>query len=394
VVGPFEPARMRILLGGAALEPGWPGGEPVAAENLASGFRDRGHEVKVVGKRRVGAALGSLAASPFDVDPVALAKYCSLIDTFRPQLVYGFFDFDASLAVACRLRHVPYIGCIQIHWPACPIGTLYVEGQGPCAGPSWGACLRHLTARTPPVRLGPFANRLPGPVAAAAFLKFRSRRYLLSSAAALIAPSADARGRLETAGYNRVHAIHSGLDYRSFAPSPWTGGPKIVLYPAGHDSERKGFKDFHSMAEQLKPEFPEVSFRATNFAGDGAVDGSPFLPRDEFRELMARSYVVVTPVLWDEPFGFVALEAMALAKPVVTYGAGALPEIVRDGETGLVVPRGNVAGLVAAVRRVLTNEKEARELGLAGRRRAEESFGSDRMVEAYLAVGEQVLSAA
>ncbi|MCI4345939.1 MAG: glycosyltransferase family 4 protein [Thermoplasmata archaeon] len=360
---------------------------------MAAGFRTRGHDVIVTGRRRAGLALVSLAASPFDVDPAAFASYSRSLAELRPELVYGFFDFDASLPVACRVRGIPYIGCIQIHWPACPIGTLYIEGQGPCAGPSWSACVRHMSNRTPPVRLGPFANHLPAPVAAATFLKFQSRRFLLSSAAALLAPSEDAKHRLESAGYTGVHAIHSGLDFRTIEATPWQAGPKVVLYPAGHDSERKGFKDFHAMAEQLKPEFPEVSFRATNFAGDQVVDGSPYLPRGEFRALMARSYVVVTPVLWDEPFGFVALEAMGCAKPVVTYGAGALPEIVRDGETGLVVARGDVAALVAAVRRVLVNETEARAFGLAGRRRAEASFSADRMVESYLAVGEQILRA-
>ncbi|MCI4364248.1 MAG: glycosyltransferase family 4 protein [Thermoplasmata archaeon] len=365
----------------------------MAAETLAAGFRERGHEVEVAGRRRTGVALASLAASPFDADPTAFARYCRLLTKFQPQLVYGFFDFDSSLAVACKARGIPYIGCVQIHWPACPIGTLYIEGQGPCRGPSPIACVRHMSTRTPPVRLGAFGNRLPAPVAMATYLKFRTRHFLLSSAAALIAPSQDARTRLESVGFTSVHAIHSGLDLRTIPASPWDGGQKIVLYPAGHDSERKGFKDFHAMAARLKPEFPEVSFRATNFAGDGVVDGSLYLPRAEFRALMARSYVVVTPVLWDEPFGFVALEAMACSKPVVTYGSGAIPELVRDEETGLVVLRGNVDRLVAAVRRLLLNEPAARALGLAGRQRAEEWFTADRMVDAYLAVGQQILAA-
>jgi hypothetical protein len=383
---------MRILMAGAVLQPGWPGGEPVAAQTLLTGFRAEGHTVETSASPRKGLALASLGASPIDADGAAVARYCTLLERIRPDLVYGFFDYDSSLCVACRAKRVPYIGCIQIHWPACPIGTLYLEGRGTCPGAEWSLCVRHMSTRTPPVRLGPFADRLPPIVAAGAYVKFRSRRALLSSAAALIAPSEDARNRLVLSGYERVHAIHSGLDLGGIAPSHWTGGPKIVLYPAGHDSERKGFTDFHAVAERLKPLFPDVRFRATNFRGDAAVDGSAYLPREEFRRLMGQSYVVVTPVLWDEPFGFVALEAMAMAKPVVCYSAGALPEIVSHEETGLVVPRGDRDGLVVAVRRLLTDEPFARQLGVAGRQRAEQWFSSERMVRAYLEVGHQVLS--
>lgn len=382
---------MRILVAGAILQTGWPGGEPMVARTLLSGMRAAGHWVEGISYARRGASLASLGASPLDADPVAVAHYCSKIGELKPDLVYGFFDYDSSLAVACRLRSTPFISCVHIHWPACPIGTLYIEGQGVCTGPRIGRCVRHLSTLTPSVRLGSFTNRLPPPFAFGAFLKFRSRRALLSSSAAIIVPSEDARRRIRAAGFARVHAVHNGMDLRPVGPIQPSSRPKIVLFAAGQDIERKGFDDFRSVAERLKPDFPSVIFRATNHRGSDAVEGSPYLTREELQRLMGECYLVVVPVLWDEPFGFVALEAMASGKPVVSYSAGALPEMVSHGETGIVVPRGAVDQLSEAVRSLLLNESVAEEYGAAGRRRAEARFSVERMVRGYLEIGEAVL---
>jgi glycosyltransferase involved in cell wall biosynthesis len=80
-----------------------------------------------------------------------------------------------------------------------------------------------------------------------------------------------------------------------------------------------------------------------------------------------------------EPFGLVALEAMRAAVPVVGFAAGALPEIVEDGVTGLLVESGSVAGLWSALRRLLDDRALAKRLGLAGRRRFTRQFTAERM---------------
>jgi glycosyltransferase involved in cell wall biosynthesis len=91
-----------------------------------------------------------------------------------------------------------------------------------------------------------------------------------------------------------------------------------------------------------------------------------------------------------EGLGTSLLDAMAFARPVVATRAGGIPEAVEDGVTGRVVPPRDPAALAAALLDVLGDEARARAMGEAGRRRYEERFTADRMVEQTLAVYEEI----
>lgn len=121
----------------------------------------------------------------------------------------------------------------------------------------------------------------------------------------------------------------------------------------------------------------------------GIAERVRFLGRRlDIPELMALASVVVMPSL-AESFGFVALEAMSLGRPVVASSTGGLPEVV--GEGGLVVPQADAAALGEAVVRVLRDPALARRLGRAGETRAAE-FTFTRMIRGYEAVYGRVLS--
>jgi glycosyltransferase involved in cell wall biosynthesis len=87
--------------------------------------------------------------------------------------------------------------------------------------------------------------------------------------------------------------------------------------------------------------------------------------------------IVVVPSL-GEGFGMVALEAMERARPVIASAVGGLPEIVADGETGLVVPSGDAEALAEAMVALASDLPRAAAMGEAGRRRALESFTQER----------------
>jgi glycosyltransferase involved in cell wall biosynthesis len=87
-------------------------------------------------------------------------------------------------------------------------------------------------------------------------------------------------------------------------------------------------------------------------------------------EALRRSLFSVAPSLWPEPFGLVALEAAAAGKPIVATEMGGLRDIVRDGETGLVVPAEDRAALAAAMGRLIADEELRERLGKAARRHA------------------------
>jgi glycosyltransferase involved in cell wall biosynthesis len=87
--------------------------------------------------------------------------------------------------------------------------------------------------------------------------------------------------------------------------------------------------------------------------------------RNDVADLIAGSDVIVIPSR-AEPFGRVALEAMALSKPVVGTNAGGLPEVVEDGRTGLLVPPESPIALGAAMRRLADDTGLRQRLGDAG----------------------------
>lgn len=93
-----------------------------------------------------------------------------------------------------------------------------------------------------------------------------------------------------------------------------------------------------------------------------------------------------------EPQGIVSLEAMACAKPVVAARVGGVPEIVLDGETGLLFPGEDAPALAAALETLLADPERAARLGAAGRARAEARFTWARIADEYFEIYRQVLT--
>jgi glycosyltransferase involved in cell wall biosynthesis len=96
-------------------------------------------------------------------------------------------------------------------------------------------------------------------------------------------------------------------------------------------------------------------------------------------EAIERAAIVVVPSL-GEGFGMVALEAMERARPVIASAVGGLPEIVADGETGLVVPPADADALADAIAALAGDLERAQEMGRAGRERALGVFTPERSV--------------
>jgi glycosyltransferase involved in cell wall biosynthesis len=94
--------------------------------------------------------------------------------------------------------------------------------------------------------------------------------------------------------------------------------------------------------------------------------------------------ILVFPSVWNEPFGIPLIEAMATGIPVIATRGGGFPEIVHDGQTGLLVPRGDAPALAEAILRLLESEDLSRSMGQAGRQRVLERFTWDRIVQDLL----------
>ena len=95
--------------------------------------------------------------------------------------------------------------------------------------------------------------------------------------------------------------------------------------------------------------------------------------------------VGVVPSVWGEPCPTTALEAAASGTPLVASRIGGLPEIVADGETGVLVTPGDADELSAALQRLLGDGDLRREMGVTAEGRAER-FGVDAVVERLEAI--------
>lgn len=173
-------------------------------------------------------------------------------------------------------------------------------------------------------------------------------------------------------GARDVRVIPTGLD---LPPEPGEPAePPEVLY-AGRLSEEKGVEELAEVADGLD----------LLVAGDGPLralfpQARGMLPKQELYALMERASVVVCPSRRDG-LPVVCAEAMAHARPVVASAVGGLPDLVRDGKTGLLVPPRDPAALRAAIDRLLADVDLRRRLGRAARERVAELCAWDRVLD-------------
>jgi glycosyltransferase involved in cell wall biosynthesis len=126
-----------------------------------------------------------------------------------------------------------------------------------------------------------------------------------------------------------------------------------------------------------------VVFAGTEVSGHGV---------EAMADVYAASDVVVNPARFAEPFGRVAPEALVAGRPVVASRVGAIPEVIRDGVDGLLVPSEHPDALAAAVIRVLDDPALARSMVESGRRRVLAEFGDDQDLAAWSKAFEAVRS--
>jgi glycosyltransferase involved in cell wall biosynthesis len=238
-----------------------------------------------------------------------------------------------------------------------------------------------LAARAAPI---PFVVQLWGTDVELARRARRPARALLGAARLVICASAALADAAEDLGAQTVRVVPTGVEIPESVPEPaW---PPHALY-VGRLSEEKGVLDLVEAADGL----PLV------VVGDGPLrDRVPgavgFVAPSEVGGYLARAAVVVCPS-HREGYGVVARQALAYGRPVVASAVGGLPEVVVDGETGLLVPPRDPPALREALQRLLADEALRTRLGDAGRRLAEERLGQGTAATALVAAYEDALRA-
>jgi glycosyltransferase involved in cell wall biosynthesis len=210
----------------------------------------------------------------------------------------------------------------------------------------------------------------------------RPARAVLRRARLALCASSALAGAARELGAREVRVVPPGVE--AVEGRREEANPPEVLY-AGRLSPEKGVLELVEAARGMK----------LVVAGDGSlrarVPGAlGFVAPDELARLYARAAVVSCPSR-REGFGIACLEAMAHGVPVVASGVGGLLDLVVDGETGLVVPPGDVRALRAALERLLGDPELRRRMGEAARRRARERFSWERFGELTLEAYERAL---
>jgi glycosyltransferase involved in cell wall biosynthesis len=155
--------------------------------------------------------------------------------------------------------------------------------------------------------------------------------------------------------------------------------PPFVLY-SGRLSAEKGIRELVAAAAGLE----------LTVAGDGPLRADVpqalgFVPREALQRLYGEAAVLACPS-HREGFGLACAEAMACGTPVVASAVGGLLDLVQDGETGLLVPPGDVAALRAALERLLADRGLRARLGTAARERVAALCDWDDVTDRTLAV--------
>jgi UDP-glucose:tetrahydrobiopterin glucosyltransferase len=110
------------------------------------------------------------------------------------------------------------------------------------------------------------------------------------------------------------------------------------------------------------------------------------LSQSELWQLMRQCKGLLFPIAWDEPFGMVAIEAMAAGTPVIAYRRGAVAEIIRDGETGFLVEPGEIAQAAAVVKELDSIER------YTCRKHVEREFSFNHMLDEHERVYASLIS--
>ena len=225
----------------------------------------------------------------------------------------------------------------------------------------------------------------------------------------LIAISDAVRRFLERAGHDpaKLLTIRYGLDALPAAassPTPAEAGipeDAPLAVAVGRLIEQKDHATLLRAFALVHDALPEARLailgggplegETKRLAAELGLEGAVTLPgRTDIRDWLERADVFAHSSRW-EGFGIVLLEAMLAGLPVVATRVSAVPEVVADGETGLLVEPGDHVGLAGHLESLLTDRKRAAALGAAGRERARSDFSVARMAERTVALYDEVL---
>ena len=371
-------------------------GDPVGSfiANLAVALRDEGVEVVVSAPSAPGVAshdrMDGIRVERFRYAPRAMETLAytgtmgaQVKESVRGKLAMGSY-LVAALRAANALARRERIALVHAHWwfPAGLVASmLHSAGRGPFVVTSHGSDLRL-------ARSFPGGQRL--------FSHVASRAAAVTTVSSWLAREAQ--------------QLLPGLSVRVM-PMPVLGAlfhpgdarDENRLLFVGKLSEQKGFGRLLSAMSQMRTKATltvvgagrlddsALRERAGALGLDDRIEWLPILSQAELAVQYRRAAVHVIPAL-DEGLGLTAVEALLSETPVVGFDSGGLPDIVRDGETGRLVPAGDERALAAALDELMSSIELRHRLGAQGRAHAERTFGLHAVARGYADLYQRALA--
>ncbi len=186
-----------------------------------------------------------------------------------------------------------------------------------------------------------------------------------------------------------IATIHHGIDLAQF---PWHEGPGNYLLFFGRIHPHKGVREAIDVARKagLRLVIAGIVQDQTYFEEqvephiDGtAVEYIGSVGPEKRQAVLGGALALLHLISFDEPFGLSVVESMACGTPVIAFGRGSMPELIRDGSTGFIVA--DVDAAVQAVDRIASLDRRA------CRNEVEQRFTCERMAQKYLDVYQKIL---
>lgn len=308
----------------------------------------------------------------------AARKFDALLGQAEPDVVHAhniYHQISPSILPVARRRGVPVVMTLHDYHLISPNYGMYDRGrivEPSKAHPYWDTCRRRL--------IGGSALK-SGLSAFEGWLHRTLRVY--DGVAKFVAPSEFVKRKVVEYGIDagRVEVVPHAIDLEGRAPN-YRSEDRVVfvgrLSPEkGVDTLLRAMKGVRGTACAIVGDGPErgrLERLAEELGLAGAVTFFGALHGSELDREIARAKAVVVPSQTYETFGLAALEAYAFGKPVIASRIGALPEVVREGETGLLFDPAEPEGLADCLRALTQDAARAEAMGRAGRRLAETEY--------------------
>lgn len=288
-----------------------------------------------------------------------------------------------SVLYGLRKRCVPIVWTLRDYTIACP-NTSFLDDR---IGEVCESChkMRYFMAPIRRCKKGSFSASL------IAMLEEYFNRLCgaLRFVDVFIAPSRFLKKKMIQYGLPGKRILHIPNFVKASDYNPKYSGGEHFLY-IGRLSREKGLKTLLKAMRRLREgrllivgEGPQRN-ELEDYVRDNNLDNVKFLGHlsgDKLKRVVDGAVAVVVPSEWYEVFGLVIVEAYAAGKPVVASRIGGIPELVRDGVTGLLFEPANADELAEGMNRLVRNPNMATEMGREARELAEECYSPDAHYE-------------